>query len=511
MRNGGNRSERWLTVASVVSVMLTMIAISFSYFTFSRFAEFLFNADALQTPAVFADVFGRGGSFFDWSIAPAPAIVPEYGMFAIAYVVGVNYAGRVLAYSLVQVVIFWAALYGVSWAASFRRPLVTASLIVSVFGLLSMLRIPNYGQLVQSAFHFGGFILQLVTLALILLLWRGRGSTPALWVGIAAIAVIGSLNDALFVVQLAAPVCVIVGVGVLTRRIPWRSGISFAAMLGFASLVGWRLYSLVIPNPASSLGQADLDGAARDLDSLITVWGVAFARSPLAALLVIAAILMGVAGAYLLITRRNWPWMRGTTLQTLAVFALLSGALPLVAAFISSVGTSPRYALPLFYWPCILGAIMLSQMNWRRALMVATAVGCVASLASAGLAIRDVSRTGLKDSYYSASLSCLDEAARNYGVSHAIGTYWVAKPTQELSRSGLTVTVVTAKLKPRNWVSTSSNRFLAYDAFIDTKSNPTESIRKALRQKFGKPIKEVTCAKATMWIWPAGSIVLPTD
>jgi hypothetical protein len=511
MRNGGNRSDLWLTIASVASVVLTMVAISFSYFTFSRFAEFLFNADAIQTPAVFADVFGRGGSFFDWSIAPAPAIVPEYGMFAIAYVVGVNYTGRVLAYALIQVVTFWAALYGVSWAAGLRRPLVTASLIVSVFGLFSMLRVPNYTQLIQSAFHFGGFILQLVALALILLLWRRRGSRLALWVGIAAIALIGSLNDALFVVQLAAPVCVIVGVGVLARRIPWRSGISFAAMLGLASIAGWRLYSRVVPNPASSWARADLDGASSDLDSLLSVWGAALARSPIAALLVSAAVLLGLAGAYLLITRRNWAWMRGTILQTLAVFGLLSGTLPLVAAFISNAGTSPRYALPLFYWACILGAMLLTQMSWRRALTVATAVACVASLTSAGLAIRDVSRLGLKDSYYSATVSCLDEAARKHGVSHAIGTYWVAKPTQELSRSGLTVTVVTEKLRPRNWISTSANRYDAYDAFIDTKPKSTDSIRRALKQKFGKPVIVVTCPKATMSIWPAGSIVLPTE
>jgi hypothetical protein len=226
---------------------------------------------------------------------------------------------------------------------------------------------------------------------------------------------------------------------------------------------------------------------------------------------VIAAVLFGLAGAYLLITRRNWAWMRGTTLQTLAVFALLSGTLPLVAAFISNAGTSPRYALPLFYWPCILGAMLLTQMSWRRALTVATAVACIASLTSAGLAIRDVSRLGLKDSYYSATVSCLDEAARKHGVSHAIGTYWVAKPTQELSRSGLTVTVVTEKLRPRNWISTSANRYDAYDAFIDTKPKSTDSIRRELKQKFGKPVIVVTCPKATMSIWPAGSIVLPTE
>ena len=528
MPNTRSGLDRWLAVASVASVGLTIAAISFSYFTFDRFVATLYNADAIQTPAVFADLIERGGSFADWSIAPAPAVVPEYGMFALAYLVGGTYAGRILAYAIIQVLLFWAALFGLSWATGMRRPLVTASLTVSVMGLFCMLRVMDFTQLIQSAFHFGGFILQIVTLALMVLLWRGRpgagagagsesterrslrrSSTVVLLAAIGVITVIGSLNDALFVVQLAGPVCVVVVVGVLARRIPWRRGLTFVGVVAISALAGWKLYVRVFPHPALSTGKVKLDQVSRDLDDLVTVWGNVIAHSFLVPLLILSALALGVTGAVLLLLRRNPTWMRGTTLQSLAVFALISGVLPLAAAFVGSSGTTPRYFLPLFYWPCILGAMLLTQLNARRAVVAATALACVFSLMSTGIAVRDVARLGLTGAYYPETVACLDEAAKQFGVSHAVGTYWVAKPTQELSRTGLTVTVVTGKLKPRVWISSTANVYPTYDAFIDSATQPDDALRRLMQRRFGKPKHTVSCGDSTMLVWRAGKIVLP--
>jgi hypothetical protein len=515
MRRTSTRLDLWLNAASVLSVVLTLVAVSLSYFTFSRFAGFLFNADAIQTPAVFADVFGRGGSFLSWSIAPAPAIVPEYGMFAIAYIVGVTFVGRILAYSLIQVIVLWAALYGISWAAGLRRPIVVASLTVSVMGLFCFLRVMNFSQLLQSAFHFGGFILQLVSLAMIILLWRGRfrhrrGATVALWGGIVVVALLGSLNDALYVVQLAAPVCLIVLVGVIVRRVEWKRGLLFILVVGLSSVIGWKLYAHVIPNAFGTGGRVDFESAPDDAESFVQVWGNSLSRTPIAVVLIILTIFLGLTGAYVLVRGKNLRWMSGTTLPVLAVFALLSGTLPILAALASSVGTSPRYALPLFYWPCILVAMILTQIEWRRAIVVAVVVACVASLASTTFAVRDAVRLGLQDSYYPPSVACLDDAAAKFGVTHAIGTYWIAKPTQAFSRTGLTVTVLNGQWLPRAWVATIDNVFPAYDAFIEGKGDVNDANRKKLAAKFGKPSDVINCPGSKMYVWAPGRIVLPT-
>ena len=514
MRQSITRRDVWLILASVASVVITLVAVSLSFFTFHRFTQAVANADLIQTPAVFADIFERGGSFTDWFIAPAPAIVPEYGMFALAYLVGGSFVGRILAYAVIQVLVFWAALYGLSWASGFRRPLVAASLSVSVMGLFAMLRVLNFQQLTMSAIHFGGFILQIVALALLVLLWRKRATlrrrtSLGLVVGIAIVSLVASFNDALFVVQLAAPICLILGVGVIVRRISWRSGLPLAAVIAVASLAGWRLYPYVMPNPVGAGGSVDLEGVSADFDSFITVWGGALAKSPIAPLLILCMIVLAATGAILLATKRNVPWMRGTTLQALSVFALLSGTLPLAAAFVSAAGTTPRYELPLFYWPCILFAIIVTQLDWRRAVTVATAFACVVSLASMSLAVRDVSQYGLTDSYYTDTMQCLDETATEFGVEHAIGGYWVAKPTQEYSRTGLTVTVLDGKLRARNWVSSAANVFPAYDAYIESPGELDEKLRRTLIKKFGKPIDSVKCGKATMYVWEPGTILLP--
>lgn len=509
-----SRTTLWLNIASVTSVVFTLVAIAGSYFTFTRFARVLFDADAIQTPALFADIMQRGGSFFDWSIAPALAVIPEYGMFAVAYLIGGNYFGRVLAYALIQIVVFWAALYGVAWAGGFRRPLVAASLVVSVMGLLSMLKIMNFWQLVQSAFHFGGFILQLVTLALILLVWRGRGrptrSTGFLVAGIALVTLIGSLNDALFVVQLAAPVCAIVVTGVLLRRIPWARGLSFAALVAVASIVGWKLYARVFPHPVASAGRVDVAGVTDDIGEFARDWGGALARSPIPGVLIGLAVVLGITAAVLLFSRRNPRWMRETTLQSLAVFGLLSGVFPLVAAFVSDAGVSPRYAMPLFYWPIIVIALLVTQLRWRGTLgpAIATSVACAASLVSVGLASHDIASSGLRAENYPATVECLDAVATKHNVSHAIGTYRVAKPTQELSRTGLTVTTITPDLEARHWVSSAKNVFTAYDAFIDQKSQPDEELREKLVERFGEPLRTVTCKTATIALWQPGSLTL---
>jgi hypothetical protein len=265
-----------------------------------------------------------------------------------------------------------------------------------------------------------------------------------------------------------------------------------------------------LPNPVDQSGKVNLEEAFSDFDGLVRVWGDEFSKSPIAPFLIAVTVALGIASACMLASRRNVRWMRGTTLQSLAVFALISGTLPLVAAFVSSAGTTPRYALPLFYWPCILIAMIITQLDWRRAVTVAVALACVASLASMTFAIRDVIRFGLQDSYYTSTTYCLDEAASKYGVEHAIGTYWVAKPTQEFSRTGLTVTVLAGDLKQRNWVSSAANVYPAYDAFIDRKSEPDDKLRHALIKKYGHPANAVTCGGVEMFVWVPDTIVLPT-
>jgi hypothetical protein len=118
-------------------------------------------------------------------------------------------------------------------------------------------------------------------------------------------------------------------------------------------------------------------------------------------------------------------------------------------------------------------------------------------------------RFGLQDSYYTSTTSCLDEAAVKYGVEHTVGTYWVAKRTQEFSRTGLTVTVLAGNLTQRNWISSAANVYPAYDAFIDRKSEPNDSLRRTLIKKFGKPENVVTCGGVKMFIWSPGAIVPP--
>ena len=499
------------SVTAILGTVLGIVGIIAAYVSNSRLMGALFNADAIQMPAVFADLFERGGSFSDWTIAPAPAIVPEYGLYAVAYIVGVNLFGRVLVYSILQIATLWILLFALARVVGVKNAVISSSLTVTIMSLFCMLNVQNFFQLVQSAFHFGGFLMQLILLILVLSAHRvhQRRRRIAFIAGIGLLVVVGSFNDALFIIQAVVPLVIIVLAGVALRRIAWREAVIFTAVVVPCSYVGLKLYSRLMPHPVTNVRTFDPSGAGNDLTEFGSYFGMNEISLPVVVTLFLLTCVLGVSAVFLLVKRPTTPsrllWTNQGS-QVLAVVALLGTATSIGAMLLTSAEVNARYALPLYYWPCILVPMIMVELRivWMN---VAAAVASLAlGVASTGLGVSGIVNEGLHADYYPTWEQCIDSAAENFHVSHALGTYWVTKPVQELSRSGITVTNVPDVQSQQFWIASSKNQFDSYDAFIDKKKNPTPEYLDLLIKIAGKPVKTVKCDRVTMTIWAPGSI-----
>ena len=497
--------------SSILGVILAVVGFVASYFANARVMGTLFDADSIQMPAVFADIFERGGSFADWTIAPAPAIVPEYGMYALAYLVGVNLFGRVLVYSLIQVSLLWVLVFILGRAVGIKNALVASSVTVTLMMLLCLLTVRNFLQVLQSAFHFGGFLMQLVLFSLVFLAWRAHQRRRR-WTFVAVIALlvaVGSFNDALFVVQAVVPLALIVATGAALRRIEWREGLIFVAVISSFAFVGYKLYPRLMPHPISNVRGLDLLGAGRDLSEFGSDFAVSGVSMVVAITLIVTTCALGVCSLSLLVRRNQVGWLSflaNDGIRVLAAIGLLGSATTVVAMFITSAGLSARYLLPLYYWPCILVPMIIVELRSKWMPGLAAAVALAFGLASTGVGLSAVVKNGVHTDYYPDWVACIDQAAQEFGVKHALGTYWVTKPVQELSRSEITVTNLADVRGQEFWIASDKNQFDSYDAFIDDKRNPTPEFLQDIREIAGTPVTTVKCSRATITIYEPGAI-----
>jgi hypothetical protein len=511
------RKQLPLLLAVVLGVVL-LAAIVVSYLSGQRIQNTLFNADAIQTPALFENVFGQGGSFGDWNLAPAPAVFPEFLMYALAYVFGPTTFLRILIYALIQVIIYAGVIFLLAREVSQRHPgrmraVVATVFIMSSLVLLGLLGVANYRQIFQSSFHFGGLLCQLFSIVLVLRLSRPENSKTVRRVIIATLCVIAiaaTLSDALYAVQFLVPFAVWCVLWLLRRQMSLRQALVWAGLPAVSGILGLLLYKVVIPNPKSSAARINPDSIIPNLKVLAGQLADVFTTSPALFVFIVAFFLFsGVATMYFVL-RRNFLGL-ASPLHSLVVVSFLSGGFSLVACVIAQMGPSPRYLLPLFIFPFIVGGFILADVIAGKMFVVAALTAATAMTLGCGLiATTSLAAHGLSDSYYPATQRCIDDAVSAANVTHGVANYWDAKPIQEFSRVGLTLLQVGPNLRPFRWSSTNANEQGTFDfALINNAAeNRQQPSLDELTRINGQPSTRVECAQYSLYSWGAGRLSL---
>jgi hypothetical protein len=257
----------WLALAVALAVL---------YFRLGAAGDALltwYNADSLFAIHIYKDVVLDGYPLSGWGYPPAPYWFPDIPLASVAMALtGGNPTVAMFLYGVAQVGLLVGGFMVCCRAAGLGRGrLFDVSLLLATTGLILMTSCqvhPGYAPffyLLLPAYHTGTYVVSLWCAALGLwLLRRGAKGTrgTAVVSGYAALCLLGTLGDPLFLVYLLAPLCAAAILGVFASLVRPRRAL-LLALAGCASALGGTLLARALfdPHPVSRLSTVNLGTA----------------------------------------------------------------------------------------------------------------------------------------------------------------------------------------------------------------------------------------------------------
>jgi len=472
----------------------------------------LVHSDALYLPVLFDDVLTRGGSLSDWYLTPAPYFFPDMLVYLPAWLGGNSAFQQTLLFALLQAVLASGALYFLARQALPRERMPAAALLAIVFVWLGLHADDPFVRLFSSAHHYGAFIVALVLAALWLGRDAGRGALTGK-AGAAALAALGlltTLSDALFLVQAVLP---LLAAALLYRHdAPQASSPRRALLLLFLpALLGMLSYKLVVAHPTRYSSRLGLSRLTDNLAELGKIGATLFGERPLLAATVALVLALGMVCIGAALRKRPLPGLT-RPLQLLAAFATLSCAATLAVMLLSTtVLPVARYLISALSLPLIAGVFALAHLLGQHFRYPGVAL----CLVFTGLLAADAWKARAQDDsasyYYTERIACVDRVLAAAAARHGIAQYWDAKHLQGLSRSQLTLAQYTPELEPMKWIT--SERFFrpAYDFAIIANGAAGEFRLPVARLIAfnGEPAQTAQCGDLTVLVYATGTLRVP--
>lgn len=499
------------TVLPLTILAVALAGFALAYRAVESFQAYLFHADALYLPAVFADLFARGGRLSDWFLTPAPYFFPDFALYLVAYPLGGNLFGEIFVFAVAQILMTTVALSFIVRATAERYHLATTSLIMAGLIWLSMNAGEPYVELISSAYHFGAFLSALAFVACWLHLQR-HDSKPArqlMTVAMCVLAFLTTLSDNIFLVQAVIPflaVCCLIPDATGTSR---RSRAIVPVAVLLASILGSLSYKLFVTHSTrypTKLGWAQVGEHAHDL---IGIFGTQFKTAPLVALVILVYLCLGAACCVARARKRTLFGMPNT-LITLVIFSVISVATTIAAVlFVKNLPPSPRYVIPVFIWPLIVVTLVAQHLAGRKFFWVTTYAGVLLALSVLAPALRlpQAADAGI----YPEEIACIDKALAGKSLRNGIAQYWDAKHIQMLSHQQITLAQYYSDLAPQKWITSERYFRNAYDFAIiaEDAAPPFKLPVDVLTAINGAPAENISCGNRRVLIYGQGKLHLP--
>jgi hypothetical protein len=255
----------WATDVITVGLLLATIAnVVVCYLAGHSFRAYVIeNSDLLYLPALFSDVFGKGGRLSDWFLTPAPYFFPDYLLYFLAYVLGVGTYIRIAIFAVVQIGATLCVMWLLTRRLSPSHAFVAAVTITIALVWLALRASEPFVILLASASHYGTFLSSILFAAL----WIQYESSSAsrekrlLLVAICILVFLATLSDNLFVVQADLPFAATVIATLVTRRARSTRREIFgpvlaAVSIALAMVVPVLTYRTPIPPPSINVAWA---------------------------------------------------------------------------------------------------------------------------------------------------------------------------------------------------------------------------------------------------------------
>ncbi len=484
-----------------------------------RMLDTLFNADALFFPALYKDLVYEGGIYDTWYFTPVPYFFPDILLYFIVHSISGDFYHALSLFFLVEAFFFVWILYLIF--SYFFTKRTAWYVTVFVFSGIYFFKTPVWLLQFLSGFHYGGFLVGLWMLYLLLFQMKSRTfriSLRTVVLFVVWVAVIAS--DRLYVLQWILPM-----IGALVLM--WAAGlVSWKHMLGMnlsgvaAVIVGKRLHDALIPNrlihadandPALSLEQIPYN-----LERLQSIFFDFMQHYSVAFFVMITVILLSVVTIvrYKKIVRMK----KGKAVVFIALTFLLMAIGSILAFSMTTREINARYFIPLFvlpwvylplftYYTGLVSSIreLLGETAKSRLLFSGIVMVCVSLLWSAR---ESFLHQKWYNGYTTPWIECVDCIIKEVNATKIAAQYWQSKNLYVLSEHNISVAQYDRMLNPYKWITTTRWYKKKYDlVLIDHGASQRyyELNYDLIEEKNGKPDKVWRCGETEIWFYKEGA------
>jgi hypothetical protein len=499
-------------IAPAMLALLAAACLSLVYLKQGLEPSMFFNSDASYLPALYYDLFERGGRLSAWFLTPAPYFFPDWPLyFGMRWLTGGAYqalAGVMAA----QALLMWGlAALVLRHFTSAGNALAAAALATVAVCLAAVNSVFPYTYVMLASYHFGTFLAMLGALALMLPLLR-QAAPPARGqlAGLGLLTALTVLSDRLYLMQFALPALALL---VLMRgRVPQWRALAIALLAGCVAGVLLYKWKLLVPNGVGMPWRFGLRNAGANVQALAGIVAAVGARYPLLALCcaLYYALLLSLAPGTL--ANRGWR-LKETGAAWLHLLALAGTAGLVLLMAVAKAPPTERYLIPAFLLPLLLGpALAWSLVAQLRGAAQRRHDGVALLLGGALLAwplTQVVLKSGpIQRSYYTEQIACADRIMAQYDLRHGYGGYWDATWLAMNSRRKPVMAITEGELLEQHWITTGENFRPRYDfALVAMDDSDKERPSQALVVKHNGPPEVVAaCGTLKMLIYPRGGL-----
>ncbi|GAB4206937.1 MAG: hypothetical protein OHK0022_34590 [Roseiflexaceae bacterium] len=519
---------RQTSVGRVLALSLTPIlnwaafglalAVAYVGFATGRISlDLLYNSDALYLPVLYRDL-ASGQGMSGWALTPAPYFFPDMPLFFGLNFMLNNFQLAVIAYGLVQVLLFVAGLTALSRLMAGRNPDIQC--LVPLAGALFFLYFyaapyPFFSLVFANAFHFSVMVVGIGCLALIGVTVARPRIDRVVVVCVLAVLLCSTLmvaSDLLYVIQVLAPMMLSLWLLALCKQIPYRRAL-FYSLLGLSLPVGlWAgtILSRVLTGTDTrfALWPFSLQIVEVALSELLDWCRSLWFGHPLLPSAAICFALVGGRMLVLLIRGRKQPSRSAVRLLVVSFLAFQIVASALTILYTGVV--MERYLLPLlvvptfFGWPLLAAAArrlprFLNSPWVSRITASAVILSCLVILAFNSVP-QQVEH--LAD-YYPDLVRCMDVQTEQRHLKSGLADYWQAKYISMLSHHGLRVVQLNTALRPWHWINNLHWYAQPFDfVMIDHAQLPEFRLdRRLVIERFGPPDDSFSCGSSEILVY----------
>jgi hypothetical protein len=483
-------------------MLLLLISTFIMYSSRSDIQQGLFNSDALYLPALFSDIFTRGGHIRDWFLTPAPYFFPDFPMFYLAYLIGSSVYSQIITFALIQIVLSFFAIWYLMRVIGVTHSLSIAAATTSILTWFALSAREPFSLTLNSAFHYGAFLSAVVLSALWIQFYSGakvmrKGRLLFLMI---IISYLTSLSDNLFLVQAIAPLVATHMLCTAARREFSIKNTIFLASVVIFGVLGSASYKLIVENPVRYPMHIGIKKILLNAQEVYRLIGAEITQNM--ALFLILLFYMGIViySVIEIIRRKDGNYK----LNWLAVFSFISFCATIFTVMIvENLPVTLRYFIPTFIWPLIVVLAFLGNWLRDRSFYIATTVSLLTVTTMSWQSYHFYLNNKISKEYYPEQIACIDRALAEYNHNNGVTQYWDAKYLIMFSKTKANFAQYYENMNEMHWITSRKYFKENYDFAITSEAavSPHKISSDALIRINGAPTTVKVCGHRSVFIY----------